>query len=131
MKDANGAPEADITGITQAQLDTAVSTARAEGKTEGLKEGAKAEHARITTILASDKLKGKEVSALKLAAEAPDMSADKIIEVMAGLSVTPVTAKIGDRMATMFAQPLAAADASAQPPLSASSIYAARAKALQ
>jgi signal peptide peptidase SppA len=49
-----------------------------EGKAEGLKEGEKAAYARLSSILAHDDVKGREIFALNLACDAPAMAVDTI-----------------------------------------------------
>lgn len=50
MTQQTGAPAADTAGISKADHDAAVRTARAEGKAEGTKEAASAERSRIKAI---------------------------------------------------------------------------------
>ncbi|MCK7611973.1 S49 family peptidase [Roseibium sediminicola] len=56
MSENNQGPDASASGITQAQLDTAVATARKEGAAEG----ASAERGRIKAILDSEEAEGRE-----------------------------------------------------------------------
>lgn len=71
-------PGAEATaGITQADLDTAVEAAKAEGR----EEGATAATERLTSILGAEKIKGsaaRMTAAIDLAAKAPGMSADEV-----------------------------------------------------
>ncbi|MEE4012106.1 S49 family peptidase [Roseibium sp. FZY0029] len=56
MSENNQGPDASASGITQAQLDTAVAAA----KREGVAEGAAAERGRIKAILDSEEAEGRE-----------------------------------------------------------------------
>jgi signal peptide peptidase SppA len=85
--------------FTQAEFDVAVAAARAEGIEAGKAEGAKAlsdalakvagaakaETDRVNMILGSDQVKGKEKAALQIAHALPDATANKVIEIVAGL----------------------------------------------
>lgn len=87
MSENNGAPAAnEDAGITKATHDAAVTQARAEGHAagvaEGTKAGAEAERTRIAAIVGADGINGNAsrlTAALELAAESPEMSAEKVI----------------------------------------------------
>ena len=90
--------------ITQEQHDAAVAAARTEGHATGVLEGstagAKATTDRLTTILSSDKVTGKEVAALNLAITSPEMSADAVIAfVEKNVSATAAPLSIAARTA--------------------------------
>jgi capsid assembly protease len=80
-------------GVPKAEHDAAVAKAKADGITEGEAkgkqagkvEGAADAYSRITTVLASDKVKGKEPYAVNLACKAPTMSADDVISLCEGI----------------------------------------------
>jgi capsid assembly protease len=82
--------------ITQAELDQAVATARAEGHkvgvAEGQAQGATAERARFKAVQSAETYKGRETSALHLL-HTTDMSAEAIGAVLSGLSVAPAEQK--------------------------------------
>jgi signal peptide peptidase SppA len=59
MSETTTAPDATASGITQAQLDSAVAAARSEGRTEGIVS----ERDRIGAILGSEEAKGREAQA--------------------------------------------------------------------
>lgn len=69
--------------FTQDEHDAALASARTEahtrGVTEGKTAGAKEASERFSAILASDKVKGKEVAAIDLAMKSPQMSAEDVI----------------------------------------------------
>lgn len=73
--------------FTQADLDRA----RAEGRADGVKEGAKTERSRIQSIVGLDEAKGREPSAQHLAFNT-DMSVDDAKGVLAGLTAAPAAA---------------------------------------
>jgi capsid assembly protease len=128
-------PGADNPGFTQAQLDAAVTAARAEGVTQGKAEGAAAERERLTAILGNDKVKGKAAAALKLAGKMPDASAEDVIEIVADMGAAAPAATIEQRMqgqgtALSLGGPLQKPQGGGeQPKLSATAIYDMRAKA--
>ena len=70
-------------GISQADHEAAVTRARTEGHAAGLeqgrREGSASALSRINTILASDKVKGKESLAIDLTCTSPDMAAEAVI----------------------------------------------------
>lgn len=72
-----GAPQADIAGITEAQMGAAVDAARVEGQTQGAAEAT----ARIKSILTSDEAQGREATAMSLAFDT-DLSPDAAIKVL-------------------------------------------------
>lgn len=78
MGDQNSAPAAENAGITQAELAAAV----AEATTTGQTAGASGERDRLMTILSAEGISGnpsRMSHALELAAEAPELSAEKVI----------------------------------------------------
>jgi signal peptide peptidase SppA len=97
-----GAPAVDAAGTTnddarqakkeakKQKFDTAVAAAVAEQT--------KAANARLSAIIASDKVKGREAFALQLAMDAPDMSAEKVIELAARLPASAATPSLAERM---------------------------------
>ena len=95
-------PAAAAEAAISAEQETALSAALAEAKAEGVKEGAaastKSANDRIAAILGSDKVKGKTDAALALAVSAPDLSADKVIEIVAALPAGSTAATIEQRM---------------------------------
>lgn len=70
--------------VTRAEMEAAVASARAEGVTEGRKEGATAERGRISAILGLDEAKGREASAQHLALNT-ELTADDAKGVLSGL----------------------------------------------
>lgn len=81
------ANDATDKGIPQATHDKAVTDARAEGKAEGLKEGATAATTRIKAITSSDAAKTRPSAAMKLALndKLAAVDADGIIEMLADM----------------------------------------------
>jgi len=81
------ANDATEKGIPQATHDKAVTDARAEGKAEGLKEGAAAATARIKAITSSDAAKTRPSAAMKLALndKLSAVDADGIVEMLADM----------------------------------------------
>jgi signal peptide peptidase SppA len=87
MDNMNNAPAAEENaGIPKATHDAAVKQARTEGHAtghaEGLKAGAIAERGRLDAIRNAEGIKGSPArlaAALDLAAESPDMAADKVV----------------------------------------------------
>jgi hypothetical protein len=85
-----GALAEDAEVVTLDMANAAIAAARTEGeaagvakgKTEGESAGMAAALAKLSTILNSDKVKGKEAFALKLATEAPGLAAEKVIELV-------------------------------------------------
>jgi len=55
------------------------ASARSAGKTEGVAEGRKAAHDRMSAIVSSEKVKGKVETAVDLALKSPDMSAEDVV----------------------------------------------------
>lgn len=79
MTETTSVPAAENAGISQADHDAAVTAAEAKGR----KDGAEAERNRLSSILSSEGIKGNAARmnlAMELAAEAPEMSADKVID---------------------------------------------------
>lgn len=108
--------------VLSAEQETTLTTALAEAKAEGIKEGttasAKAANDRIAAILGSDKVKGKTDAALSLAISVPDLSAEKVIEIVAALPAGSTAATIEQRMrgqgtALALGQPMQAPQATA------------------
>lgn len=95
-------PAAAAETAMSAEQETALSAALAEAKADGVKEGttagAKAANDRIAAILGSDKVKGKTDAALSLAISAPDLAAEKVIEIVAALPAGSTAASIEQRM---------------------------------
>jgi signal peptide peptidase SppA len=85
-------PGNSVETISRSAHEAAVAKARAEG----VAEGRRAETDRIAAILASDKLKGREKTALDLATKSTEMSAEAVVEFVAGLPAGAPT--IADRM---------------------------------
>lgn len=81
------ANDATDKGIPQATHDQAVTAARAEGKAEGVKEGANAATARIKAITTSDAAKTRPNAAMKLALndKLAAVDADGIVEMLADM----------------------------------------------
>jgi len=88
-------------GISREELEMAVSDAKKEARAEGVAAGAKSERERLAAILASDKVIGREATALRLAVEAPDMSAEKILAFVETLPAAQAPASIRDRNADL------------------------------
>lgn len=90
------AGELIVSKYTEEELQTQVTSARAEGKasgiaegkTEGLKEGATAERARVGAILGSDEGKERPVLAARLAFST-SMSADEAKETLGAVPAEP------------------------------------------
>lgn len=118
-------------------LNATLTQARTEGHTAGEKAGADAAYARISAILADEKVKGREMIAIDLAVKSRDMSAADVVAFVSGLAApTPAATvpKIEDRMAGQGAA-LALGGPTADPAKAkvevpkASDIYAGRRKA--
>lgn len=89
MSNTQGAaPQAENAGITQAQHDAAVNTARAEGAT--------AERSRIASILRHEQAAGREEQAATLALET-DLTAEQAGKVLAASPKKSGVASIEDR----------------------------------
>jgi capsid assembly protease len=105
MDNTTGAPVAEVAG-TVTETPEAQRQAKKEAKKKkfeaavatAVAEQMKAGNARLSTILASDKVKGREVTALKLAITSPTMSADDVIAFVAGLPAGASHASIAERM---------------------------------
>jgi capsid assembly protease len=69
-----------------------IAAAKADGKTEGLKEGSTAERARISAIIGSDEAKTRPVAAMQTALNT-DLSVDGAKKFLAGLPEEPKTTK--------------------------------------
>lgn len=80
MAQETQAPEASASGITQAQMDSAVAAARSEGH----KAGATAERDRFKAVTGAEHYAGRQTSALHMLTTT-DMSAEAINGVLAGL----------------------------------------------
>jgi signal peptide peptidase SppA len=94
MEKTTGEPAATA-GITQADHDAAVLRASTEGKAAGIGEGRKAERERFAAILASDKIAGRETTAISLALKSPEMTAEDVIAFVAALPApAPAQAKV-------------------------------------
>ena len=89
-----GAPQAENAGITEAQLDAAVETARAEGMAAGAAQA----NARIKSILTSEEAQGREPQAMVLALDM-DMSAEDAAKVLATSPKSSGVASIESRAA--------------------------------
>jgi len=77
-----------VTGMfTQADMDAATTTAKAQGITEGKALGAEAENTRILGILTLEETKGREAAAMALAKN-PAMSVDSAKEFLAAIPAT-------------------------------------------
>ncbi|MCX2722605.1 S49 family peptidase [Roseibium salinum] len=78
MGNQTSAPAAENAGIPQADHDAAVANAAAEGR----RAGASAERERLMAVLSAEGIAGNPARmnhALELAAEAPEMSAEKVV----------------------------------------------------
>lgn len=78
--------------MSQSAHDALMDKAKAEAieetkkaKAEGVLEGRKVAHDRIAAIVADEKVKGKEATALDLALKSPDMVAADVVAFVAGL----------------------------------------------
>lgn len=89
MATEKGGSETPVT-IPRSDHDAAVAAA----KTEAQAAGAKAASDRIATIMASDKLKGREKSAIDLALKSPSMSAEDVIAFVEGNIPAPTAPKL-------------------------------------
>lgn len=116
--DAPPAPPAPpaAASFTQAQLDAAVAAA-------ALKASADA-HARLSAILADDKVKGRERAALDLALKSPAMPAADVV------AFVDANVRGASRLDAVVPDPQVAADApgARKPAIDTGAIYAARAK---
>ena len=88
------APQAENAGITEAQMNAAVNTARAEGEAAGRATAT----ARIKSILTCEEAQGREAQAMVLALDT-EMSAEDAAKVLAVAPKTSRTASIADRAA--------------------------------
>lgn len=80
-------------GITQATLDQAVATARAEGVSQGEQNGRRAERERINSILTHEAAANKRETAMALALET-ELPVDQAVAVLGkssagGLGLSP------------------------------------------
>lgn len=78
MDNPTSVPAAENTGISKADHDAAVANATVEGR----RAGATAERERLMSVLSAEGISGNSARmnhALELAAEAPDMPADKVV----------------------------------------------------
>ncbi|MBN9453248.1 MAG: S49 family peptidase [Bosea sp.] len=83
MSENNGAPAAETTGISQAQHDAALASARTASKADGVTEA----NARLAAIFATDGIKGSAArmqAAADLAVKAPGMSAEDVAAFVTG-----------------------------------------------
>jgi capsid assembly protease len=105
MENTQGARAADVAGPVNEQIE-AQRAAKKEAKKKkfeaavasAVADQVKAGNARLSAILASDKVKGREVTALKLAIASPAMSADEVIAFVAGLPAGTSHASIAERL---------------------------------
>ena len=93
-KTTDAAPQAENAGITEAQMNAAVDTARAEGVTAGKAEAT----TRIKSILTSEEAKGREAQAMVLALDT-EMSAADASKVLAASPKVSQAGSIADRAA--------------------------------
>lgn len=95
-----------VTTVSKDEHDAAVTKAKADGvaegeikgKAAGITEGRKAEQDRFKAILADEKVKGREATALDLAIKSPDMKAEDVVAFVAGLPVGAKSPTIEQRM---------------------------------
>lgn len=83
MSENQGAPAAETTGISQAQHDAALASARSSAKAEGVAEA----NARLGAIFATEGVKGSAArmqAAADLAIKAPGMSAEDVAAFVTG-----------------------------------------------
>lgn len=90
--------------MSQSAHDALMEKQKAEGeaaakaaKADGVAEGRKAERERLAAILADDKVKGRELTAINLALQSPDMAAAAVVAFVATLPAT-APATIEQRM---------------------------------
>ena len=104
MESTQGAPAVDAAGTVtvtdeQRQAKKAAKKQRFDAAVAAaVAEQMKSANTRLTAILASDKVKGREVTALKLAVASPAMSADEVIAFVAALPAGAAHASIAERM---------------------------------
>ena len=106
MEHAQGAPAAEVAGnVTDPPADAQRQAKKARKRAEHAAEvaaaraaGATERNAVLSAILASDKVKGREVTALKLAIASPAMSADEVIAFVAALPAGASHASIAERL---------------------------------
>jgi capsid assembly protease len=105
METTQGAPAVDAAGtvtVTDEQQRQAKKAAKKQrfdaAVASAVAEQMKVANVRLTAILASDKVKGREVTALKLALVSPAMSADEVIAFVAALPAGAAHASIAERM---------------------------------
>jgi ClpP class serine protease len=81
-------------GIPQAKVDELVTAAKAEGKAEGLKEGAASATARIKTIVTSEAAKTRPNAAMKMALneKVAAVDAESVVEMLADMPEEKATA---------------------------------------
>ena len=78
------AEDEQMTQFTQEQMDAAVASATASGRTAGMQEGQKAAGARMTAILSSDAGKARPKAAMAMALKSSD-DAESVISMLADL----------------------------------------------
>lgn len=95
----------------------AVDGARAEGVAEGKGAGMKAAHERLSAILASDKVKGRETAAVALAISSPDMGAEAVAAFVGTHMTAPAPAAPagGSRLDAIVPDPAVAHDGGTAP----------------
>lgn len=107
MDHINGVPAAENVGVSKADHDAAVATARSEGEAAG----SKAATERLGAVLGADGVKGdgKRMSAaLELAVSSPAMAADAVVTFVTG-NVSATTPSAVQQVAETDARRLAAA----------------------
>lgn len=82
-------PEADANSVTRAELERAISEAEARGAAGVI--------ARFKAIAAEPRVKGKEAFALRLACEAPQMTADGVASLCDQVPAAGVPSSIAER----------------------------------
>jgi hypothetical protein len=99
-----GAAATPTDGVAKADHDKAVATARAEGKAEGIAEGAKAATDRFAAVLGAEGIKGDAArmsAAIDLAVKAPAMAAADVVSFVTGNVGGGAGASLGEKMASL------------------------------
>jgi len=113
MSEKNGAPatkeyagEALLgeQGTNISLTDHAAAVAKA--RSEGIVEGRKAAHERLSAVIGMEGVKGREMAALDLAMKAPDMSAEDVASFVSQHSKPSTGSNLAERMAANSANNL-------------------------
>ena len=105
MSENTGAPAAENAGnvvVTGNQGHISLydhTAAVAKARSEGITEGRKAAHDRLSAIVGMEGVKGREMAAFDLAMKAPDMSAEDVVSFVSEHSKPSTGSDLAERMA--------------------------------